>query len=75
MKDKFQMSSMVELTYFLGLQVKQNKDGIFISQDKYVAEILRKFGLSEGKSASTPIDAERPLVKDSDGEYVDVHTY
>nr|GEU31521.1 hypothetical protein [Tanacetum cinerariifolium] len=58
-----------------GLQVKQKKDGIFISQDKYVAEILRKFGLSEGKSASTLIDAENPLLKDSDGEDVDVHTY
>nr|GFB04991.1 putative ribonuclease H-like domain-containing protein [Tanacetum cinerariifolium] len=51
MKDKFQMSSMGELTFFLGLQVKQKKDGIFISQDKYVAEILRKFGLSKGKLA------------------------
>nr|GFC91338.1 putative ribonuclease H-like domain-containing protein [Tanacetum cinerariifolium] len=75
MKDKFQMSSMGELTFLLGLQVKQKKDVIFISQDKYVAEILRKFRLSEGKSASTPIDAEKPLLKDSDGEDVDVHTY
>nr|GEX84808.1 retrovirus-related Pol polyprotein from transposon TNT 1-94 [Tanacetum cinerariifolium] len=56
-------------------EVKQNKDGIFISQDKYVAEILRKFGLTEGKSASTPIDTEKPLLKDPDGEDVDVHTY
>nr|GFA09930.1 hypothetical protein [Tanacetum cinerariifolium] len=56
MKDKFKMSSMGELTFFLGLQVKQKQDGIFISQDKYVAEILRKFGLTDGKSASTPID-------------------
>nr|GFB06178.1 copia protein [Tanacetum cinerariifolium] len=71
MKDKFQMSSMGELTLFLGLQVKQKKDGIFISQDKYVAEILRKFRLSEGKSASTPIDAEKPLLKDSDGANLD----
>nr|GEW10693.1 ribonuclease H-like domain-containing protein [Tanacetum cinerariifolium] len=63
MKDRFQMSSMGELTFFLGLQVKQKKDGIFISQDKYVAEILRKFGLTKGKSASTPIDAEKPLLK------------
>nr|GEX29881.1 putative ribonuclease H-like domain-containing protein [Tanacetum cinerariifolium] len=75
MKDKFQMSSMGELTFFLGLQVKQKKDGIFISQDKYVAEILRKFGLTKGKSASTPIDTEKPLLKDPDGEDVDVHTY
>nr|GEV29896.1 hypothetical protein [Tanacetum cinerariifolium] len=72
MKDKFQMSSMGELTFFLGLQVKQKKDGIFISQDKYVVEILRKFGLTEGKSASTPIDIEKPLLKDPDGEDVDV---
>nr|GEV39632.1 putative reverse transcriptase domain-containing protein [Tanacetum cinerariifolium] len=75
MKDKFQMSLMGELTFFLGLQVKQKKDRIFISQDKYVAEILSKFGLTEGKSASTPIDTEKPLLKDPDGEDVDVHTY
>nr|GEV50257.1 putative ribonuclease H-like domain-containing protein [Tanacetum cinerariifolium] len=75
MKDKFQMSSMGELTFFFGLQVKQKKDGIFISQDKYVAEILRKFGLTEGKSANTLIDTEKPLLKDPDGEDVDVHTY
>nr|GEU89661.1 putative ribonuclease H-like domain-containing protein [Tanacetum cinerariifolium] len=75
MKDKFQMSSMKELTFFLGLQVKQKKDGIFISQDKYVAEILRKFGLTEGKSAITPIDTEKTLLRDPDGEDVDVHTY
>nr|GEW55381.1 copia protein [Tanacetum cinerariifolium] len=67
MKDKFQISLMGELIFFLGLQVKQKKDRIFISQDKYVAEILRKFGLTEGKSASTPIDTEMPLLKDPDG--------
>ncbi|GJS73084.1 putative ribonuclease H-like domain-containing protein [Tanacetum coccineum] len=50
MKDKFQMSSMGELTFFLGLQVQQNKKGIFISQDKYVHEILRKFNYSDVKS-------------------------
>nr|GEV83296.1 uncharacterized mitochondrial protein AtMg00810-like [Tanacetum cinerariifolium] len=75
MIDNFQMSSMGELTFFLGLQVKQKTYGIFISQDKYVAKILEKFGLTEGKSASTPIDTEKPLLKDPDGEDVDVHTY
>nr|GEY29735.1 hypothetical protein [Tanacetum cinerariifolium] len=75
MKDKFQMSSMGELTFFLGLQVKQKKYGIFISQDKYVVEILRKFSLTDEKSASTPIDTEKTLLKDLDGEDVDVHTY
>nr|GEU75386.1 putative ribonuclease H-like domain-containing protein [Tanacetum cinerariifolium] len=44
-------------------------------QDKYVAEILRKFGLIDGKSASTLIDTEKPLLKDPDGEDMDVHTY
>nr|GEW47802.1 ribonuclease H-like domain, reverse transcriptase, RNA-dependent DNA polymerase [Tanacetum cinerariifolium] len=75
MKDKFQMCSMGELTFFLGLQVKQKDNGIFISQDKYVAKILRKFGLTDGKSASTPIDTKKPLLKDPDGEDVDVHIY
>nr|GFB47536.1 hypothetical protein [Tanacetum cinerariifolium] len=59
----------------LGLQVKQKPDGIFISQDKYVAEILRKFRLTYGKSVSTLIDTQKPLLKDPGGEDVDVHTY
>nr|GEW71457.1 uncharacterized mitochondrial protein AtMg00810-like [Tanacetum cinerariifolium] len=75
MKDKFQMSSMGKLTFFLGLQVKQKPDGIFISQNKYVAKILRKFGLTDGKSASTPVATKKPLPKDPDREDVDVHTY
>ncbi|GJZ20934.1 putative ribonuclease H-like domain-containing protein [Tanacetum coccineum] len=56
MYKKFQMSSIVELTFFSGLQVKQKEDGIFISQDKYVIEILKKFGFSDVKTASTPMD-------------------
>nr|GEZ54843.1 ribonuclease H-like domain-containing protein [Tanacetum cinerariifolium] len=75
MKGNFQISSMGELTFFLGLQVKEKPDGIFISQDKYVAEILRKSSLTDGRSASTPIDTEKPLLKDPDGEGEDVHTY
>nr|GEW50912.1 hypothetical protein [Tanacetum cinerariifolium] len=71
MKDKFQMSSMGELTFFLGLPIKQKDNGIFISQDKYVAKILRKIGLTDGKSASSPIDTEKPLLKDPDGENMD----
>ncbi|GJW37473.1 putative ribonuclease H-like domain-containing protein [Tanacetum coccineum] len=75
MHEKFQMSSMGELTFFLGLQVQQKKDGIFISQDKYVAEILKKFGFIEVKTASTPMETQKPLLKDEDGEEVDVHIY
>nr|GFB65131.1 hypothetical protein [Tanacetum cinerariifolium] len=54
---------------------KEKEDGIFISQDKYVAKILRKFSLTDEKSASTPIDTEKPLLKDPDDEDVDVHSY
>nr|GEZ05542.1 putative ribonuclease H-like domain-containing protein [Tanacetum cinerariifolium] len=54
------------------IKEEQKKDGIFISHDKYVAEILRKFGLIDGKSASTPIDTEKPLLKDPDGEDIDL---
>ncbi|GKA90215.1 uncharacterized mitochondrial protein-like protein [Tanacetum coccineum] len=75
MHEKFQMSSMGELTFFLGLQVKQKKDGIFISQDKYVDEILKKFGFKDVKTISTPIETQKPLLKDEDGEEVDVHMY
>nr|GFD18571.1 hypothetical protein [Tanacetum cinerariifolium] len=53
----------------------QKKDGIFISQDKYVSKSLRKFGLTDTKSASTPIDTEKPLLKDPNGEDIDVQTY
>ncbi|GJX26516.1 putative ribonuclease H-like domain-containing protein [Tanacetum coccineum] len=75
MKSRFQMSSMGELTFFLGLQVKQKEDGIFISQDKYVAEILKKFDFANVKTASTPIETQKPLVKDEEASDVDVHLY
>ncbi|GKD44858.1 hypothetical protein Tco_1269503 [Tanacetum coccineum] len=58
-----------------GLQVEQKKDGIFISQDKYVGENLKKFRFTEVKTASTPIETQKPLLKDEDGEEVDVHMY
>ncbi|GJX27726.1 putative ribonuclease H-like domain-containing protein [Tanacetum coccineum] len=75
MHDKFQISSMGELTFFLGLQVKQKEYGIFFSQDKYVADILRKFSFTDFRTASTLMDIEMPLLKDSDGDDVDVHLY
>ncbi|GJW21901.1 putative ribonuclease H-like domain-containing protein [Tanacetum coccineum] len=75
MHEKYQMSSMGELTFFLGLQVQRKKDGIFISQDKYVVEILKKFGFIKVKTASTPMETQKPLLKDEDGEEVDVHMY
>ncbi|GJU64553.1 putative ribonuclease H-like domain-containing protein [Tanacetum coccineum] len=75
MHKRFEMSSMGELTFFLGLQVKQKEDGIFISQDKYVGEILKKFGFSSIRTASTPMETNKALTKDEDGEDVDIHLY
>nr|GEW20213.1 putative ribonuclease H-like domain-containing protein [Tanacetum cinerariifolium] len=75
MHTKFQMSFMGELTFFLGLQVKQKQDGIFISQDKYVTKILKKYRFTKVKNASTPIETQKPLLKDEDGKEVDVHMY
>nr|GEW39136.1 retrovirus-related Pol polyprotein from transposon TNT 1-94 [Tanacetum cinerariifolium] len=71
----FQMSSIGELTFFLGLQVKQKKDGIFISQDKYVADILKKFDFSTVKTASTPMETNKALLKDKEADDVDVYLY
>ncbi|GKC22398.1 putative ribonuclease H-like domain-containing protein, partial [Tanacetum coccineum] len=75
MQKEFKMSSMGELTFFLGLQVKQTTAGIFLSQDKYVKDILNKFDFRTIKLASTPIEAHKSLVKDEEGEDVDVHLY
>ncbi|GKC88512.1 putative ribonuclease H-like domain-containing protein, partial [Tanacetum coccineum] len=70
-----QISSMGELTFFLELQVKQKDNGIFISQDKYVANILKKFNFATVKRASTPIETNKALLKDEEAKDVDVHLY
>ncbi|GKF82481.1 uncharacterized mitochondrial protein-like protein [Tanacetum coccineum] len=75
MHKRFQMSSMGELIFFLRLQVKQKDNGIFISQDKYVANILKKFEIATVKRASTPIETNKALLKDDEAEDVDVHLY
>ncbi|GJU40256.1 putative ribonuclease H-like domain-containing protein [Tanacetum coccineum] len=75
MHKKFQMSSMMEPTFFLGLQVMQRDDEIFISQDKYVADILKKFDFSSVKTTSTLIETNKALLKDEEAEDVDVHLY
>ncbi|GJW99812.1 putative ribonuclease H-like domain-containing protein [Tanacetum coccineum] len=75
MHDKFQMSAMGELNFFLGLQVLQKKDGIFISQDKYVGDILKKLGFTDIRLAKTPMDRENPWGKDGTGKDVELHLY
>nr|GEU39242.1 uncharacterized mitochondrial protein AtMg00810-like [Tanacetum cinerariifolium] len=75
MHKNFQISSMRELTFFLGLQVMQKDDGIFISQDKYVANILKKFYFSLVKTTSTLIETNKALLKDKEAVDVDVYLY
>ncbi|GJW22167.1 putative ribonuclease H-like domain-containing protein [Tanacetum coccineum] len=75
MHEKFKMSAMGELTFFLGLQVLQNKDGIFILQDKYIGDILKKFGYTDVRTTKTSMDRENPWGKDGPGKYVDLYLY
>nr|GFC10550.1 putative ribonuclease H-like domain-containing protein [Tanacetum cinerariifolium] len=65
--EKFQMSAMGELNFFLGLHVLQKEDGIFLSQDKYVGDILKKFRYSDVRSSNIPMDKENPWGKDGAG--------
>ncbi|KAM7513548.1 hypothetical protein LguiA_003131 [Lonicera macranthoides] len=75
MQKKFEMSMMREMNYFLGLQVKQCKDGIFVNQEKYVKELLKKFDMEGAKSMSTPMSSTLKLDKDESGKSVDIKKY
>ncbi|GJX69708.1 putative ribonuclease H-like domain-containing protein [Tanacetum coccineum] len=75
MKREFEMSAMGELTFFLGLQVKQKTDGIFISQDKYVQDMLKKFDMESVRTATTPYEASKPKSKDEPDDAVNVYLY
>ncbi|GJR06149.1 putative ribonuclease H-like domain-containing protein [Tanacetum coccineum] len=66
--DLFGPTSMGELIFFLGLQVKQKTDGIFISQDKYVADMLNKFDLASVKTAITPMETQIALTTDEEAD-------
>nr|GEX94753.1 copia protein [Tanacetum cinerariifolium] len=73
MKGEFEMSAMGELTFFLGLQVKQFLDGIFISQDKYVKDMLKKFNMESVRNATTPYEVPKPKSKDEPDDAVNVY--
>ena len=75
MKGEFEMSAMGELTFFLGLQVQQKPEGIFISQEKYVHDILRKFDMENVRTATTPFEAPKTKTKNEPDEPVNVHLY
>jgi hypothetical protein len=75
MIQKFEMSMMGELKYFLGFQIKQLQDGTFISQTKYIQDILKKFGMKDGKPIKTPIGTNGHLDLDTGGKSVDQKVY
>jgi hypothetical protein len=75
MENEFQMSMMGELTFFLGIQVKQMKQDTFIYQAKYTKDLMKKFNMAELKSVSTPMSTTTPLDLDENGEAVDQREY
>ena len=75
MKLEFEMSMVGELSFFLGFQVKQLKEGIFVSQTKYARELVKRFGLDSGRHIATPMSTTLELSKDSDGKSADSHVY
>jgi isopentenyldiphosphate isomerase len=75
MENEFQMSMMEELTFFLGIQVKQTKQGIFMHQAKYTKDLMKKFNIAELKPVCTPMSSAASLDPDEDGETVDQREY
>ena len=68
MKSKFEMSAMGELNFFLGLQVDQKKDGLFIHQTKFVHDILERFKMETNSTFSTPIPENHKLGPDTESD-------
>jgi hypothetical protein len=75
MESEFQMSMMEELTFFLGIQVKQTKQCTFVHQAKYTNDLMKKFNLSELKPVSTLMNSAASLDLDEYGEAVDQREY
>ena len=75
MKKEFEISMVRELNYFLSFQVKQWKDGIFISQETYTKYLIKRFSLDSKKHASTPVNSSVKLSSDSTGVEVDPTLY
>ena len=71
MANEFEMSMIGELSYFLGPQIKQLKNCTFVSQGKYIKDMLKKFGMSDSKAISTPIGTNGNLDSDASGNMVD----
>jgi hypothetical protein len=75
MSREFEMSMMGELKFFLGLQIKQTREGTFVHQGKYTKDLLRKFDMGEAKPLSMPMSTTMALDEDKEGEAVDQKEY
>jgi hypothetical protein len=75
MTQKFEMSMMGELTYFLGFQVRQLKDGTFLSQTKYTQDLLKRFGMKDAKPAKAPMGTDEHVDLNKGGKSVDQKAY
>jgi hypothetical protein len=75
MANEFEISMIGELSYFLGLQIKQLKNGTFVSQGKYIKDMLKKFGMNESKAISIPMGTNGNLDGDASGNMVDQKLY
>ena len=71
MESEFEMADLGLIKFFLGIEVRQSESGIFISQTKYASEVLKRFNMSNCKTASTPVITSLKLSKDDDGSTVD----
>ena len=75
MNKEFEMSMFGEMKFFVGLQIQQSKNGIYIIQSKYIKDILKKFGLEDSKPVGTPMCTGLKLTKDDDSKEVDQTLY
>jgi Reverse transcriptase (RNA-dependent DNA polymerase) len=75
MRSKFDISMMGELIFFLRLQIKQMKDDIFISQTKYVKELVKKFDITDCKTSKTPMTIDTNIDIDEWGRSTDIYQY
>ncbi|KAL6334145.1 hypothetical protein AAG906_004576 [Vitis piasezkii] len=75
MHSEFEMSMMGELNFFLGLQIKQLKEGTFINQAKYIKDLLKRFNMEEAKVMKTPMSSSIKLDMDEKGKSIDSTMY
>ncbi|RVW63019.1 hypothetical protein CK203_062905 [Vitis vinifera] len=75
MHSEFEISMMGELNFFLGLQIKQLKEGTFINQAKYIRDLLKRFNTEEAKTMKTPMSSSIKLDKDEKGKSIDFAMY